>query len=387
MVPFKRKRDEVEDSDDEEPSFGRQILPVADLPEDFNDEPSDGMQYLFTVRRDARYLPQVTRVANPFEKEEPDTVQRDNRVIPTFITLPSEEWRVLLVTRFRNFRKNVNQPTIHVQLTAEKKLGRLMPEKKERDLWWAYIAGKPESDWNPPKKPKQSPKSSKRQRGMRGFADDPGSHHHPQGEPLQNDEGEVEKVLRGDSVESLPSPIYFAPSSETSIPREDQVVNSSLMGLEDVLPKRTTILKPREPIPSLLKQIDQKMALHLLMYFVHWFNLYLQQPDPATRPLETHARWIFALLSKVEDDISADDMSLLRNLARGCLGLLKKSIQTRTLPVVDSTKMKEDEPEMMSERACWIVVCTIVGVWAQRDLWMDAEDMVNAIDSEMMARD
>lgn len=122
MVPFKRKRDEVEDSDDEEPSFGRQILPVADLPEDFNDEPSDGMQYLFTVRydmlsllwsvmlivchrRDARYLPQVTRVANPFEKEEPDTVQRDNRVIPTFITLPSEEWRVLLVTRFRNFRK------------------------------------------------------------------------------------------------------------------------------------------------------------------------------------------------------------------------------------------------------------------------------------------
>jgi len=50
MVPFKRKRDEFEDSDDEEPSFGRQILPVANLPEDFNDEPSDGMQYLFTVR-------------------------------------------------------------------------------------------------------------------------------------------------------------------------------------------------------------------------------------------------------------------------------------------------------------------------------------------------
>lgn len=50
MLSFKRKRDEFEDSDDEEPAFGKQILPVANLPEDFNDEPTDGMQYLFTVR-------------------------------------------------------------------------------------------------------------------------------------------------------------------------------------------------------------------------------------------------------------------------------------------------------------------------------------------------
>jgi hypothetical protein len=28
----------------------RQILPVANLPIDFDDEPMDGMQYLFTVR-------------------------------------------------------------------------------------------------------------------------------------------------------------------------------------------------------------------------------------------------------------------------------------------------------------------------------------------------
>jgi hypothetical protein len=50
MSSYKRKRDELDDSDDEEPSFGRQILPVANLPEDFNGIPTDGMQYLFTVR-------------------------------------------------------------------------------------------------------------------------------------------------------------------------------------------------------------------------------------------------------------------------------------------------------------------------------------------------
>ena len=47
---MKRKREELDDSDDDEPSYGKQILPVANLPEDFNEEPVDGMQYLFTVR-------------------------------------------------------------------------------------------------------------------------------------------------------------------------------------------------------------------------------------------------------------------------------------------------------------------------------------------------
>jgi hypothetical protein len=47
---MKRKYDDLDDSDSEEPSLGKQILPVADLPYDFNGEPADGMQYLFTVR-------------------------------------------------------------------------------------------------------------------------------------------------------------------------------------------------------------------------------------------------------------------------------------------------------------------------------------------------
>ena len=63
--------------------------------------------YFESYRRDARYLPHVTRATNPFEKEEPGPVQ-DNRVIPGHTTLPSEEWRMLLVTRFRNFRQVSN---------------------------------------------------------------------------------------------------------------------------------------------------------------------------------------------------------------------------------------------------------------------------------------
>ena len=46
---FKRKRDDADE--DDEPAYGlRQILPVANLPSNFEGEPEDGMQYLFTVR-------------------------------------------------------------------------------------------------------------------------------------------------------------------------------------------------------------------------------------------------------------------------------------------------------------------------------------------------
>ncbi len=47
---LKRRWSEVDDSDDEEPSLGKQVLPVANLPGNFSGEPVDGLQYLFTVR-------------------------------------------------------------------------------------------------------------------------------------------------------------------------------------------------------------------------------------------------------------------------------------------------------------------------------------------------
>lgn len=50
MNNLKRKRGDFDDIDDENPSFGKQILPVANLPNTFDGIPGDGMEYLFTVR-------------------------------------------------------------------------------------------------------------------------------------------------------------------------------------------------------------------------------------------------------------------------------------------------------------------------------------------------
>ena len=49
MAP-KRKWNDLDDSDEEEPTLGKQVLPVANLPADYDGVPQDGLEYLFMVR-------------------------------------------------------------------------------------------------------------------------------------------------------------------------------------------------------------------------------------------------------------------------------------------------------------------------------------------------
>lgn len=118
------------------------------------------------------------------------------------------------------------------------------------------------------------------------------------------------------------------------------------------------------------------------MYFTHWINVHLAQPDlSSSRMSEVHARWIFVLLSRVDDYITADDISLLRNLARASLALLKELMQKKHLHDAEQvSKVSQDEEEYddlnMSERSCWILITAIAGVWGQKDLWMDVDTML-----------
>ena len=105
------------------------------------------------------------------------------------------------------------------------------------------------------------------------------------------------------------------------------------------------------------------------MYFTHWIQLYLKAPQVGEHvPTESHARWMFALLSRVEEHVSADDMNLLRNLARACLGLLKDVRGSSTTSLLNVQRM--------GEIPCWLVVAIVADVWKQRDLWIDAESIL-----------
>jgi Survival motor neuron (SMN) interacting protein 1 (SIP1) len=70
-------------------------------------------------------------------------------------------------------------------------------------------------------------------------------------------------------------------------------------------------------------------------------------------------------------------MHLLRNLARACLGLLKELKQEQPLPQSDAASASSPASQgKMRESSCWIIITTIATVWKQRDLWIDAEDLL-----------
>ncbi|KAH7931194.1 hypothetical protein BV22DRAFT_1042555 [Leucogyrophana mollusca] len=396
----KRKWQDLDDSDDEEPSFGKQILPVANLPEDFDQEPLDGMQYLFMVRRDARTLPHVTRVANPYEVLAPPVPQGNSLVAQTACAaLPSEEWRAIFEKNFRNFRKNISQPSIRVHIDPSGSGYKIMPDKKERDLWWKFLAGQPETEWDPPKKPKQVAPSRKRHfsSGMRAFGyEDPelGEYDSDQEKGLHetwriNPEGEMEIANEHNLTESLPTPSGTPPPTDSAVNGKQPEFQAGLAepvlqgGNSESVQGYPSPL-PREPTPTLLRKIDHRMSVHLLMYFTHWINIHLQQPTvPSCFIQENHARWIFALLAKVDDHLFADDMSLLRNLARACLGVLKELIQKDSTPASQagagpSATGQNNITKVSSMKAssCWVIFTAIASGWGQRDLWMDAESVL-----------
>jgi hypothetical protein len=111
------------------------------------------------------------------------------------------------------------------------------------------------------------------------------------------------------------------------------------------------------------------------MYFTYWIDVYLKSPECNNYlPTNSHARWIFCLLSRIDDYISADDMNLLRNLARACLALLKQIKQKEYLPLSTPPSSK------IHESSCWIVIALVADNWKQRDLWMDAEDILKYLE-------
>lgn len=112
----------------------------------------------------------------------------------------------------------------------------------------------------------------------------------------------------------------------------------------------------------------QRMAMHLLMYFTHWIHMYLRnRSDPSMAITISHARWMFALLTKVDSMVSANEMSLLRNLARACLEIIK------TCQDSDMNISCAETVERMSDASCWMIIAAVADYWGQKDIWDDAK--------------
>jgi len=152
------------------------------------------------------------------------------------------------------------------------------------------------------------------------------------------------------------------------------------------------------------------------MYFAYWISRYLDSRAERSSPLrfvplESHARWIFALLARVDLFCTADEMNNLRGLARACISLVRARRQDALQderpvsgPSGHGTSVKatvaatnsgvSSEPPLgvaadvstsksgtkaMSEVSCWMTVSAIVIIWGQRDLWGDAEEALRQV--------
>lgn len=127
-----------------------------------------------------------------------------------------------------------------------------MPDKKERDAWWNFIAGNPESDWNIPKKPKVD---RRRRYGQTAPAEgDSGEEGEVRNEVWQVS-GDGETQPSNDPSETLPTP------SGTPAPPDvikSETVDGSLNHAQREIDSKTIPGKQqqREPTPSLIAHLD-----------------------------------------------------------------------------------------------------------------------------------
>lgn len=129
-----------------------------------------------------------------------------------------------------------------------------MPEKDERDLWWAYLAGKPETDWNLSKKAKrlnQTLKRTQEAHGMRAWGDESSQNVSYGGTSdswyaTGEDQGNISTTDPTDSLSDLST--QFAVAEDNSSTKFSEIF---------VKPSSSTFYVPREPSPVVIRGINE----------------------------------------------------------------------------------------------------------------------------------
>lgn len=150
----------------------------------------------------------------------------------------------------------------------------------------------------------------------------------------------------------------------------------------------------REPSASLLLRLGTEQTLALLEAFPYWIAHRVTIPDSQSRRSERlqgevlqplHARWIFALLLRLDGRLVSEEISVLRTLARACVAAItlsrirRKAVRSRVRPdevgeLGEGAGGTGDEEQRMrrDEAGAWMIIAIVAGVWGQSDLWHDA---------------
>ena len=311
--PHKKRRYETSESDE---TFGIQSLPVATLPDDFSGDPLDGEQYLAIVRREAAAAPTVFFAEhNPYAH--PSLELSLNPAQDNFTSMP-------------------------ISLNAAKGDGLYMPDSQWKRTFELQFKNAREALSNPPL------------------------------EPIKLTKDDLPKITNTNAwyawIHGRPPP----PSSP------EEAEKHAEKGYE---------WRTREPSGSLLLRLGTEQILAILEAFPYWIAHRVTIPDSQSKPGERegregevlqplHARWIFALLLRLDGRLVSEEISTLRTLARACVAAItlsrirRKALRSRSK---DSDEEGMEDGKMRRDEAgAWMVVAIVAGVWGQSDLWDDA---------------
>lgn len=183
------------------------------------------------------------------------------------------------------YPQNIAQPVIHIVAGPSAPNGgrKLLPDKKDRECWWAFLQGLPESEWNPPKRPKVD-KERRRQHGRSRDTDASTEGwtpvHPPPSEPptagasatlggaqtawrgahLPHDYERRERLGAASGAFAVPE--TYSISMAPELPTRNPTYPTPEM---TPTPATANARKPPEPTPVLLNLIDHVRTLHAHM--------------------------------------------------------------------------------------------------------------------------
>ncbi|WVQ78686.1 hypothetical protein IAT38_000773 [Cryptococcus sp. DSM 104549] len=390
-----------------------QCLPIANLPEDFDGVPMDGEQYLAMVVKANGELPFATRMEgwkSMGEKEEERRLAggsgagsssgRDDQKAKgssgngsaRHPALPNGSWEVLFPLHFQNYREEFAARWPQTQTLPYPADYPPLPAATHRSEWFMFINGYPLSS------AASQPAADKKGKGKKVELTE---------EELMNGvEEDEEALINGGGAE--------AEMEEDEAEVDDAVNGDSGKGKKG---------PPREPLLSVLQQLNSGQAIKILGHFAHWLSETIHQlpppipsspdllptqagdsaSDPSTstpairppNPLPPHySPWILSLLLLIDQHLDGNQISTLRELARSAMkvagwrwvrGVVSRDVTEDWVlggkgwdKLVRDKEEQEGGPEEAVDETlarCWVIVHAVAAGWGQRDLLDDLENL------------
>ncbi|GAA6054270.1 hypothetical protein JCM3770_005153 [Rhodotorula araucariae] len=379
--------------------LGSQVLPVAELDDDFEGNPEDGLQYLYLVRREAATHAKILRVDNPYETLEatPATQQAP----PS--SRPSDAWREAFVRNFQAARQRMLTAPINSLPPVDPAL---IPSQRDEGAWRVFVNGK-------------------RSKAVKVSAPSPVTAHKSAPAPTLAAPASLSEDTEMNDLEAAKAAILAsldldAPEPETASPPPS--ARPTLQPAAPDPPGQSPEYErlPQLPSPALLVAIPGPALVHLVSHFNEWFTERIDayedkinyvpstifappalrrkaataaKPKPAAPalpaaskppaaaprpPLPTahESHWLLSVLTRLEQLLDGEDLSSLRQLGKTLAAMAETSEAARAERAAAAESggrsMKErleDEDEAEGRARCWMIVAAIAGVWAQADLW------------------